>query len=175
MLVASRVFAGLLVTMLAFVGCGSDSKSQPGRTKVTGGEDDAGGDPPAGSHDPVAYNGDCSTAKWANVTDDCWACLCGACKTTLDACNKDCTDILECTEEKNALVNVRSELLCEIRATGNLCLQTPAAQAAAQALVTFDGCLMNGSTPREAGEFRACETVCKIPYSGDVCQRFPQM
>jgi hypothetical protein len=153
MLVEPRVLGVLLVTMLAFAG-----------------------DPPAGSHDPVPYNGDCSSAKWANVTDECWACLCGACKPTLDACNKDCTDILECTEEKQALVNVQADLLCEIRATGNLCLQTPEAQAAAQALIKFDGCLMSASTPKPVtGEFRACETVCKIPYSGDVCQRFPQM
>ena len=175
MMVEARFLGVVLVTMLAFVGCGSDSRSEPGRTKVTAGEGDAGGDPPPGSHDPVDFNGDCSTAKWANVTDECWACMCGACKAKLDACNKDCTDILECTEEKQALVNVQADLFCEIRATGNLCLQTPEAQAAAQALVTFDTCLMGAMPKPVAGEFRACETVCKIPYSGDVCQRFPQM
>ena len=174
MMVESRVLGVILVTMLAFVGCGSDSKSGPGKTGVTGQKGNDAGEPSGGSHDPVAYNGDCSTAKWANVTDECWACLCGACKTTLDACNKDCTDILECAEEKHALVNVQTELSCEIRATGNLCLQTPAAQAATQALITFDGCLMAAGTPKPvAGEFRACDTVCKTPYSGDVCQRFP--
>jgi hypothetical protein len=175
MIVEARVFSVILVTMVAFVGCGSDAKSESGGASGTGGAGGSGGGPAASSHEPVAYNGDCSSAKWANVTDECWACLCGACKTTLDACNKDCTDILECAEEKHALVNVTADLNCELRATGNLCLQTPAAQAATQALITFDGCLLNGATERVAGEFRACDTVCKTPYSGDVCQRFPAM
>ena len=173
MIVEARVFSVILVTMVAFVGCGSDSKSESGGTGGAGGEDGSGGKSASGSHDPVAFNGDCSTAKWANTTDECWACLCGACKDTLNACNKDCTNILECAEEKHTLVNVAADLNCELRATGNLCLQTPEAQAATQALVTFDTCLIGASPKPVAGEFRACDTVCKTPYSGDVCQRFP--
>lgn len=171
MILHLRVLAVSLVTMLAFVGCGSDSKSDPSGTGGAGGAGGAG--PASSSHDPVAFNGDCSTAKWANVTDDCWSCLCGACKPKLDVCNKDCTDILECAEEKHSLVNVATDLNCELRATGNLCLQTPAAQAATQALIDFDTCLIGASPKPMAGEFRACDTVCKTPYSGDVCQRFP--
>ena len=170
MIVEVRILCVFLVTMVAFVGCGSDSKPE---MRGTGGA--TGDAPEAGSrsHDPVPFNGDCSTAKWANVTDECWACLCGACKDTLDACNEDCTDIFGCAQEKHTLVNVASDINCEIRATGNLCLQTPTAQAAAMALTTFDSCLIGATTKPVAGEFRACDTVCKTPYSGDVCQRFP--
>jgi hypothetical protein len=170
MIVEVRILGVFLVTMVAFVGCGSDSKPE---TLGTGGAPGNAPEAGSGSHDPVPFNGDCSAAKWANVTDECWACLCGACKETLDSCNEDCTDIFACAKEKRTLVDVASDINCELRATGNLCLQTPAAQAATMALVTFDSCLIGAATKPVAGEFRACDTVCKTPYSGDVCQRFP--
>jgi len=123
-----------------------------------------------GQNPPDPFNGDCTTARWSNVSDACWSCLCGACAATLNACNDGCMDALECSIEKKTLVNVGAEIACEIRATVAECL-TGAPEGAAQGLIDFDTCLISAMKP--AG-FRVCEDVCQIPYPGDVCARYPQ-
>ena len=173
-----------LVGVVLVAGCSSDSK--PTVVDGTGGAggtradaSDAatsggGASPEAGlGSPPVAFNGDCSTAKWANVSDECWSCLCGACTADLNLCNQDCTGILECATSNHTLVNVSSDISCEIAATTATCLKDPKSQAAASPLLTFDTCLLSASTTKAPGEFRACDTICKTLYTGDVCTRFP--
>jgi hypothetical protein len=155
-----------LIVPAFFAGCGSDDKEPTGGNQNTGGGQSTGGAP---SGPPPAY--DCSAYKWMDVTDACWSCMCGACKPTLDACNTDCTDAMTCAKEEGTLVNVASQLNCEIRATLDLCLTTPAGQAAAQALIAFDTCLI--LAPNKT-TFRACDVECATPYPGDVCERYPE-
>jgi hypothetical protein len=156
------LFASLVALSFssAFVACSSDGDKKP----TVEPQPDAGR--------PVITNFDCSVNKWANVSDACWSCMCDACKTTLDACNQDCTDILTCSFEKHTLVNVGADLNCEIVATGTECISDEVSLNAATPLVTFDTCLLT-TTKKAAGEFRACDTACAIPYSGDVCVRYP--
>jgi hypothetical protein len=116
------------------------------------------------------FNGDCDSARWADVSEACWSCACQTCKDTLDACGDDCMKTLDCTFKNHTLVNNSADIGCEIRATITECLNNPTAQAAAPALTSFDGCLLGAPKP---GHFRACEVECAIPYSGDVCQRYP--
>lgn len=80
-------------------------------------------------------------------------------------------DALNCSLEKHTLVDNLPDIGCEIQATVTECLNTPERLAVAQPLTQFDGCLMRATKP--AGQFRACEVECAIPYSGDVCQRYP--
>jgi hypothetical protein len=121
-----------------------------------------------------AYNASCTTARWSNTTDDCWACLCGACPTQLNACDDACTGGFECAIKENTLVNTAAEVPCEIRGVVKECLDDPALQPGAGALLAFDTCLIGAGTTQGNGEFRACETVCKFPYPGNVCQRYPE-
>jgi hypothetical protein len=98
--------------------------------------------------------------------------MCGACKEQLNPCTEGCMKGFECALAKNTLVGVSSEISCEIRATGNLCLTDPETQAGAQQLIQFDTCLI--ARHQEPGQkLRACEAECGINYTGDVCQRFP--
>ena len=151
------VFAGSLF----LAGCSDDESSQP--NPQTSGD--------GGNKAPDPFNGDCTTARWSNVSDACWSCLCGACAATLNACDGACTTVFECTMQKKTLVNVGSDIACEIRATVAECLTDPASQGAATPLINFDTCLIGA--PKESG-FRVCEDVCQIPYPGDVCARYPQ-
>jgi hypothetical protein len=114
------------------------------------------------------FNGDCTTARWADVSDECWSCMCTACAAQLNACDETCVGVLNCGMQTGCLVNQASELLCEIRCVGNECLAD--AGAAAQPATNFDTCLIGA--PKPSG-FRACEDVCAIPYPGDVCTRYP--
>jgi hypothetical protein len=145
-------------------GGASDGGASSGGATASGGATGAGGAP--------AAFGDCSKENWSGETDECWSCMCGACKDTLDVCNDDCITALKCAQTQHTLVNVTADIPCEIRATGNLCLQGAKAQAAAQAVLNFDTCLLK-SSPDKGTDFRFCDTVCKHQYSGDVCQRFP--
>jgi hypothetical protein len=126
--------------------------------------------PEAGKNTVDAFNGDCTSARWADVSDACWSCQCGACKQTLDACNIDCVGVLACALDHHTLANVGSDVTCEIRATVAECLKDPKSQAVASPLTQFDACLIGAHT---TGHFRACEDECKISYTGDVCQRYP--
>jgi hypothetical protein len=105
------------------------------------------------------------------MSDECWSCMCDACADTLNACDQGCTGALECGSSSECLVNDANEITCEISCVAAECLSTPEAQAGAQALVTLDACLI--SSPKPSG-FRICEDVCGIPYTGDVCERYPQ-
>jgi hypothetical protein len=171
--------------VLGLGGCSSDSKT-PNEGPSSGGSAGASGSSGAdagvatgGSSSgpdgalPAAepFNGDCKTAKWAHLSDECWACLCTACEPKLDLCKEGCTGIFECAQKKQTLVNVGSDLGCEIRATGAACIQDPVSQAQTQQLLDLDGCLLGAK--KDPGEFRVCDTVCKTPYPGDVCERFP--
>jgi hypothetical protein len=177
------VFVVALSTVAAASAC-SSSDSPSGQTKQGTGTDGGSGTPDAATPDgampgadsggrPVdAFNGDCSTARWAGLSDSCWSCLCGACKPTLDKCNQDCMSILQCAFDNHTLVNKGTDLSCELTATTVTCLKDPKAQVVATPLINFDTCLI-GATTKHAGEFRACDTECNVPYSGDVCTRFP--
>jgi hypothetical protein len=146
--------------------CSSDSNSAARQPASDGGSDAKGR-----AVDP--FNGDCESARWADVSDECWNCGCSLCKATLDACDETCMEALKCSLDKHTLVNNAPDLGCELRATLTECLNTPERIAIAQPLTQFDGCLMT-SPGKPAGQFRACEKECAIPYSGDVCQRYPQ-
>ena len=117
-------------------------------------------------------DGDCTSAKWASVSDECWACACTACATALNSCDEICMNVMLCSMEQDCLVGVGADISCEIRCVGNQCLTDMAAQMAAGAVVGFDSCLI-GSMDKPAGAFRACEAECGIAYTGTVCERFP--
>lgn len=155
-----RIFPLAFVSLFAcFAGC-DDGGEQPNPNSPGDG----------GPTAPDPFNGDCSTARWSNVSDACWSCMCGACSASLNACNESCTDVFECAVEKQVLVNVGADILCEIRGTAAECL-AGAPEGAAQALIAFDTCLISAMKP---SGFRVCEDVCQIPYPGDVCTRYPQ-
>ncbi len=174
----------LAVSIVTLGACSSSSAGPSSESQKQTGGDAGGTTPDAAAPDaasPVAdsggspvdaFNGDCSTARWTNVSDECWACLCNACKPKLDACNQDCTDVFQCAQAKHTLVNKGTELTCEITATTALCLADPKSQAVAQPLLDFDTCLLT-ATKTHAGDFRACDTECRTAYSGDVCTRVP--
>lgn len=147
--------------------CSSDSSGPTEQQQTVA---DAGRDGKGGPVDP--FNGDCESARWADVSEECWNCGCSLCKDTLNACDETCMEALSCSLEKHTLVDNAPDLGCELRATLTECLNTPERIAIAQPLTQFDGCLMT-SPSKPAGQFRACEKECAIPYSGDVCQRYP--
>lgn len=164
-------FSAILCLALTALGtapaCSSDSSgsTQNSQTVVDAGHD--------GKRAPVdPYNGDCESARWADVSEECWNCGCSLCKATLDACDETCMEALSCSLEKHTLVDNAPDLGCELRATLTECLNTPERIAIAQPLTQFDGCLMTAPS-KPAGQFRACEKECGIPYSGDVCTRYP--
>jgi len=169
-----------VLAVLVGSGCSSDSKTEDkGSLGAAGSSGADAGSATGGSASgsdaalPAAqpYSGDCKTAKWAHLSDECWACMCAACEPTLDLCKEGCTGIFECAQREHTLVNVGADITCEIRATGATCIQDPVAQAQATQLLNLDGCLLGAK--KDPGEFRVCDTVCKTPYTGDVCQRFP--
>jgi hypothetical protein len=131
-------------------------------------DDDAGG---GKEQPPDAFNGDCGSARWSNLSPACWSCMCGACPEQLNACTEGCVSAFECALEQDVLVGVADELLCEIRGTAALCLREPATQGAARQLIDFDTCLIARREP--SSHLRVCERECGIQYSGDVCERFP--
>jgi len=169
------VYASIAATLalaLGFSACsssGSEKKSEAQQTPDAGnanGAADAGG---TSKVDP--FTGDCSSARWAKVSDACWSCLCGACAAKLDACDETCMAAFECAKDKQTLVNTGAEVMCEIRATTAACLSDPKLQAGAGALLNLDTCLIGA--PKPAGNLRACASECGIVYPGDVCQRYP--
>jgi hypothetical protein len=98
--------------------------------------------------------------------------MCGACKEQLDACGDGCMKGFECAIAKKTLVGVADEIPCEIRGTAVECMTDAETQAGANALISFDACLIvRHQAP--AQQLRACEQECGLTYSGDVCERFP--
>ena len=134
-----------------------------------GDDSDEEGNSPA---PPVAYSGDCDSARWSNVSPRCWSCLCGACKQQLNACTQGCAQAFDCALEQDVLVGAAAQLVCEIRGTAALCMLDATTLAAAPELIAFDTCLIAEHTePKE--KMRACEEECGIRYTDDVCERFP--
>ena len=140
----------------------SDGAAEASRSADAGGEPTATNDSPA-----VEYTGDCSSAKWADVTDACWSCLCETCAAELDACDGACYDVMLCSDEQGCLVRDDAEMSCELRCVTGVC-SGPGLLGAA----TFDSCLL-GAADTAAGQFRACEEICAFNYPGDVCERHP--
>ena len=138
---------------------------------------DAGADVPTSADSskgrPVdPFNGDCSSARWANVSDDCWSCFCRTCQPTLDQCADDCVKGFYCGTENHVLVGVAADLACEGRAFAAVCDADPAIKAAETPITAFDICLIGAHDP-VTDHLRACESECGITYTDDVCQRFP--
>ena len=155
---APRVACALATcAVLAALSCSDDSSSG-----------DDGGAAGTGGSPLQPFNGDCTTAKWAGFSDACWSCMCTACANTLNACNEACTGVMGCAFQAGCLVNQTRDINCEVRCVASECLVD--AGAAAQAVINFDTCLITATKP---SGFRVCEDVCAIPYTGDVCTRYP--
>jgi hypothetical protein len=88
--------------------CSSDSSNTAAQPRADAGHE-------GGSHAVDPFNGDCDSARWADVSEACWTCACTTCKATLNACGDDCMKTLDCTFKNHTLVNKGSELSCEIR------------------------------------------------------------
>jgi hypothetical protein len=167
-------YAGFCLGM-AIVGCGNDSVSPSDMGQEASADAstvDAGSDAPrARPTDP--FNGDCSTARWANLSDECWSCFCNTCQDTLNQCNDDCVKGLACGTDNHVLAGVTTDLVCEGRAFGAVCESDPAIHAVADLITKFDICLIGSRDPVK-NHLRACEAECSITYTGDVCERFPE-
>jgi len=150
-------FALATSAVLTAIACSDDSSSG-----------DDGGAAGTGGSPVQAFNGDCTTAKWTDVSDACWSCMCTACADTLNACDETCTGVVDCAFQTGCMVNQTSDINCEVRCVASECLVD--AGAAAQAVINFDTCLITATKP---SGFRVCEDVCAIPYTGDVCTRYP--
>ena len=165
----SRWNTGLAVAALLFAACSDKSTPAADTLPSEAGPTVVDIKPTAGS--VGAFTGDCSSSRWANVSDTCWSCFCKTCKATLNACNLDCTAGIACANANHTQVGVLGDVACEERAFAATCLTTPAAMAVTNQLVSFDECLIAAHQPPE--QLRACETECNVVYPGDVCQRFP--
>lgn len=162
-----------LVALVLVAACSSDDDGEDGEDGAGAGGRDAGSDSGSGgtsaadAMQPVQpFNGDCSTAKWGNVSDACWACACEICEAQLNECDETCVGVMECALDEHCLVGSLSEISCEVTCAQTICSSGDAFGAAA----TFDTCLIGAAT---APAFRACEQECGIAYTGDVCERFP--
>jgi hypothetical protein len=167
--VAAVLLVGASVSTTA---CSSD-KSTSDSTKTPASTPDAGPkDSGSVAKTPHvdAYNQDCSTARWANVSDGCWSCLCTQCADSLNKCNGRCAAGMACAFEKKTFVNVAADLSCELAVTVGDCLKEEGGIAQAAAIAAFDGCLV-AKADQSAGEFRTCEKECGLTYPGDVCAR----
>jgi hypothetical protein len=114
------------------------------------------------------YNGMCATARWSNVSPECWSCWCERCSDTLNAATRRSFEIFECMFDERLVVDDFLELLCEVRAAEQECVDGSTQDW--DKLVAFDTCLIGMPTDTE---FRACDTVCRTPYADDVCTRYP--
>ncbi|HEX4336994.1 MAG TPA: hypothetical protein VH062_13845 [Polyangiaceae bacterium] len=167
--------------MVGFASSGCSSDSSPASTKNDSPDGGGAGGSTSTSPEastpstPDAFNGDCSTARWGHQTKECWDCLCGACPDSLNKCNGDCVGIIECAESNHVLADKTSDISCEVTGTTVTCLKDTAVQAQAQALITFDTCLLSTHPDKLPNDFRTCDTVCNVTYSGDVCTKFPNM
>jgi hypothetical protein len=133
--------------------------------------DAEGADAAEDSGPPGPFTGDCTTSRWAGVSDACWNCFCTTCKAATNACNLECVKGIACASANHTQVGVAADIPCEERAFAAECLTTPDAEAVVNQLVAFDTCLIEQHKAPEI--LRACETQCGFVYTGDVCQRFP--
>ena len=157
-----------MISSIYLVACSSDGAPPPADQKEAAApKPDAG---PTRKRDP--FNGDCTTANWSpGSSDACWACMCNSCADTLNKCDDDCVDLMQCALDKHALVGKTTEVTCEVRAFTALCATDPAKKAADDAATAFDICLIGKRT--SDSKLRVCEQECGITYTDDVCQRFP--
>ncbi len=162
--------------LLIWSGCSKDDAApggaQPGSQDSGSHRNDSGSHPTDGGGEGGGFKGDCKSKRWANVSDACWSCFCDKCETQTNTCGEDCFKVMQCANDKHALVGVGTELPCELRAFPALCLTDPASTAAAGPLLGFDTCLITKHDPAKE-HLRACEAECGITYTGDVCKRFP--
>jgi hypothetical protein len=169
----SCVAAGLMA--LAFVACEKAGPSVD-RSGSGGGTADAGkdgGSGTGGSSGIGPFTGDCTTAKWGDVSDVCWTCACTTCKAELDRCDETCASLIQCALTQPCLVGASTDLACEVRCVDQACVQSDPARAAANSGpgTAFDLCLIGA--PKPAGQYRACETECQIHYTGKICSQYP--
>jgi hypothetical protein len=160
-----------LLAVLLIAGCGKDSGANAPHADA--GTPGAGADSGAAAdaaRPPDPFNGDCSTARWAPTTDECWNCFCNRCKDTLNACNDGCVAGIQCATENHVLVGVAADIQCEVRAFSATC-NSAEIQAEYQSAVNFDTCLIASHVA--PASLRACEKECGLKYTGDVCERFP--
>jgi hypothetical protein len=177
-----RGSAVLWVAAIFLAGCsdssaaaGGDAAAESSATAAdTGMAVSDSGAPAADSGDaqaPDPFTGNCSTARWSDVSDTCWSCLCTTCESALNACNLACVKGIACASENHTQVGVSADIPCEERAFTAECLTDPAIKAVVGPLVTFDTCLINMHKPPQM--LRACEQECGFVYTNDVCERFP--
>jgi hypothetical protein len=172
-----RGCAGLGLGMCLALGCSSSSEGTSGPLPDAGrvdAESDAAAapdaTPEAGSI--AAFNGNCKTARWVDVSDACWSCYCSTCEMQLDQCGAGCVKGIQCATDNKVLVGVEADLECESRAFTAACDTDPVIMQAASALYAFDACLITSHDPAK-DMIRSCEAECGTTYTGDVCQRFP--
>lgn len=170
-----RYGACSLAVALAF-GCSDRSASGPDSSSDASVVDanvlEAAPDAPLEARPPDPYNGDCKSARWANVSDACWSCFCSKCEKPLDQCGDACFEGIKCANDNHVLVGVASDLSCELRAYTAVCESDPVVLAALSVVTSFDSCLIGSHNP-STEKLRACEAACGTIYTGDVCQRFP--
>lgn len=124
---------------------------------------------------PGPFNADCTTTRWADVSDECWSCVCDACASEVNACDETCTSVVECALENECMVEQASNLECEANCVGQECVGTdPDLQAAAEGPLTdFDLCLIEQGGGFAAVLERACAAECEIhPQDAEVCEAY---
>jgi hypothetical protein len=172
----NRSLVSCVTAVLFSLASAACEKGGPGSDKTGsgGGTAEAGTDGGSGGSSGIdLFNGDCTTAKWAGVSDACWACACTTCKAQLDACDETCASLIQCALTQQCLVGASTDLACEVRCVNQVCVHGDPGRAAANSGpgTAFDLCLIGTTKP--AGQFRACETECQINYTGKVCSEYP--
>ena len=160
---ARRLLPALLVTLTSVAlatACAED-------TSGSGSSADAGVDSAPPSL-PRENTGDCTTGKWADVSDACWACMCETCAETMNACDDGCQTFMAC-QSSQCFVGSQDEMQCEINCAMSSCLAGNL--AAGLAAGDLDSCLIAAGSP-DAGAFRRCEAECGFEYSGTVCDNY---
>ena len=162
---ARRLLPALLLTLTSVAlatACGEDTSDSDGGADADAGVDSA----PPGL--PMENTGDCTTGKWADVSDACWACMCETCADTTNACDESCQAFMVC-QSSQCFVGSQAEMQCEIR-----CAMSTCASHGLQAGIAagdLDSCLIAAGSP-DAGAFRRCEAECGFEYSGTVCDNY---
>src|SRR5258708_38779751 len=95
--------AGLFVAAIVAAGCSDTSKSAvddsgaeaaaPLSDAASGdasAADAVGGDAAEDSGPPGPFTGNCSSSRWASVSEACCSCFCSTCKDSINACDLEC-------------------------------------------------------------------------------------